>query len=66
MRCKTMRLHEQVKHKDVLLETYSEWIIELERHLNLPKFYEDTSIQVADIKLRVNELKVELFKLDNQ
>lgn len=58
-----MRLHEQVVHQKELLNTHKEWLDDLQRHLNLPKFKDDTTIQVADIHLRINELKQNLFRL---
>ena len=56
-----MKLHERVKHQQELLSMYSYWLEDLSYHLLTPKFREDTTIQVADIQLRISEIKRNLF-----
>ena len=56
-----MKLHDRVKHQQELLSMYSGWVDELSYHLSTPKFREDTTIQVADIQLRISEIKRNLF-----
>ncbi len=56
-----MKLHDRVKHQQELLSMYSDWIEDLSYHLSTPKFWEDTTIQVSDIQLRISEIKRNLF-----
>lgn len=56
-----MKLHDRVKHQKELLSLYSDWVDELSYHLSMPKFHEDTTIQVSDIQLRISEIKRNLF-----
>tara|TARA_B110000037_G_C17003882_1_gene458427 strand:+ start:850 stop:1038 length:189 start_codon:yes stop_codon:yes gene_type:complete len=56
-----MKLHDRVKHQKELLSMYSDWVDDLSYHLSTPKFHDDTTIQVADIQLRISEIKRNLF-----
>jgi len=56
-----MKLHDRVKHQQELLSMYSDWIEDFSYHLSTPKFWEDTTIQVSDIQLRISEIKRNLF-----
>jgi hypothetical protein len=51
-----MRLHEQVKHQAGIIEQYREHLDDIRRYLNSSKFDIDTTVQVSDIILRLNEL----------
>ena len=56
-----MRLHEQVKLQSEIIQQYKEDIADLRRHLNSSKFHQDTTIQVNDVLLKLNELDNEVF-----
>tara|TARA_R110000803_G_scaffold183400_1_gene245744 strand:- start:568 stop:774 length:207 start_codon:yes stop_codon:yes gene_type:complete len=51
------QLQAQVKSQDVELTSIYESLQEIQRYLSLPKFESDTTVQVSDIFLRINELK---------
>jgi len=59
-----MKLHEQVKQLKAEKESLLDGIIELQRYINSSKFYQDTTVQISDIDLRINEIKKDLFKLE--
>ena len=54
-------LHEQVKVHQDILATYKEHMNDIRRYLNSSKFNQDTTVQVGDIMLRLNELDNEIF-----
>jgi hypothetical protein len=59
-----MKLHEQVKAQKLIIEQYEEGLNDLRCYLNSSKFHVDTTVQVSDIMLRLDEVKHELFKLE--
>ena len=59
-----MRLHEKVKVQQEIIETYEESINELRRYLNSSKFSVDTTVQTSDVIMRLDELKHDLFKIN--
>lgn len=58
-----MRLHERAMLQAEIIGEYQNGIGELERYLASPKFREDTTVQVSDIFLRLNEIKNAVSKL---
>lgn len=59
-----MKLHEQVKHQQKIIQEYKIAITGLQQYINLPKFYyPNNSVNVDDIHLRLRELEQELFEL---
>jgi hypothetical protein len=51
------QLQAQVKAQDAELISIYESLQDIQRYLSLPKFESDTTVQVSDIFLRINELK---------
>ena len=57
-----MKLHERVKHQQAMMDKYDDWVMELSRYLSTPKFRApETTVQIADIRLRIAELRREMF-----
>ena len=59
-----MRLHDQVKHQNDLIETYETGILEIRQYLSSPKFYDDSSVNIADIFLRLDEMRADILRID--
>ena len=60
-----MTLREQIAAKNVIIEAYEIGIVELNRYINSSKFSIDTTVQVGDIALRINELNSEIVRLEH-
>ncbi len=59
-----MKLHEQVKHQQKIIQEYKNTIVELQSYIDLPKyFWPNNSVSVDDIRLRLRELEQMLFEL---
>ena len=61
-----MKLHEQVKALQAEKEVLVQGMNNLRRYLNSDKFHEDTTVQVADILHRMQEITNDLYDLEIQ
>ena len=59
-----MKLHEQVNHLKDEKEVLFEGIKELKQYLYSDKFKRDTTVQISDIDLRLNEILNQLYKIE--
>lgn len=59
-----MKIHDQRDHFKNIATIYADGIIEIERYLNNSKFHgiENNYVNPDDIKLRLNEIKNEIFR----
>ena len=55
-----MRLHEQVKVLKAQMETYKTGIDQIRRYLSSEKFWQDNSVNVKDIFLRLDEIQADI------
>ena len=58
-----MKLHEQVKAQQEIIERYEEAMADLRRYLCLPKFADDVMVNKADIFLRIAEAELDISRL---
>lgn len=61
-----MHLHEKVKLQHEMIIQYRQGLNELRRYLNSDKFRLDTTVQISDVILRLNELDNDLILLEIQ
>ena len=61
-----MRLHEQVKLQQQIIEAQEEQLNELRRYLNSSKFSVDTTVQTSDIIMRLDEGKRDIDNLKEE
>ena len=59
-----MKLHEQVNQLKAEKEVLLEGIKELKQYLYSSKFKSDTTVQISDIDLRLNEILNQLYKIE--
>jgi hypothetical protein len=59
-----MKLHEQVNQLKDEKEVLFEGIKELKQYLYSDKFKRDTTVQISDIDLRLNEILNQLYKIE--
>ncbi len=59
-----MRLHDQVKQQALIIAEYEEHIATLNSYINSSKFDVDTTVQVGDISLRLTELRLSIWRLE--
>ena len=60
-----MKLHEQVNQLKAEKEVLLEGIKELKQYLYSSKFKSDTTVQISDIDLRLNEILNQLYKIED-
>ena len=60
-----MKLHEQVNQLKDEKEVLFEGIKELKQYLYSDKFKRDTTVQISDIDLRLNEILNQLYKIED-
>ncbi len=51
------QLQQKIREQNAELQAYKDGIAELRGYLALPKFHADTTVQVGDIYLRLDEVK---------
>ena len=59
-----MKLHEQVNQLKDEKEVLLQGIKELKQYLYSDKFKRDTTVQISDIDLRLNEILNQLYKIE--
>ena len=59
-----MKLHEQVNQLKDEKEVLFQGIKELKQYLYSDKFKSDTTVQISDIDLRLNEVLNQLYKIE--
>jgi len=59
-----MKLHEQVNQLKAEKEVLLEGIKEIKQYLYSDKFKKDTTVQISDIDLRLNEMLNNLYKIE--
>jgi aryl carrier-like protein len=59
-----MKLHLQVKQLKAEKELLLEGLDEIRRYIFSEKFYQEPRVNIADIDLRINEIKNDLFRLE--
>ena len=59
-----MKLHEQVNQVNQEKEVLFQGIKELKTYLYSDKFKSDTTVQISDIDLRLNEILNQLYKIE--
>lgn len=59
-----MKLHEQVIQLKAEKELLLEGIAEVKAYLYSDKFKRDTTVQISDIDLRLNEMLNNLYKIE--
>ena len=59
-----MKLHEQVKQLKDEKELLLEGIADIKSYLYSDKFKHDTTVQISDIDLRLNEMLNNLYKIE--
>lgn len=61
-----MKLHEQVAHLKKMVDEQNDQNLDLRRYLNSSKFHIDTTVQVSDLFLRLDEGKRTMDALAEQ
>ena len=54
---------EELLHASKVIESTQEHLNDLYRYINSSKFHVDTTVQVSDISMRLDELKLSLMQM---
>lgn len=56
-------LMDELVHASLVIETTQEHLNDLYRYINSSKFNIDTTVQVSDISMRLDEMKLALMRI---